>query len=166
MQARLLKSVRGAIKLDASQIFNSILTDKGLQRFILDLNRSQLFVGEDSLGVKLEKIGGGYSFTTEFLNEGLTFTYNPKSKGVEGGTKSKIAGQSPFLLQTGDYYASYTLILGPDFVRIDSDPQKADNNLEDAYGDNLEGLQDKNLNKIITIIREGFIAATRLQVSA
>ncbi len=168
-QEKLFKSVRAAINLDENAMFNAVLTDKGLQKWILDLNRSQLFRGEDSLGVRLEKIGGGYSFTTEFLNEGRTFTFSPKSSGFEsldGGTKTKKQGGNPFLLDTGEYYSSYTLKVGDGFFIIDSDPVKDDNNLEESYGNNLEGLQDENLNKLIDVIRTKFIQEVREKIAA
>jgi hypothetical protein len=158
MQKKLLKSARRAIALDEKKMFNTVLADKGFQGFILFLNKSQLFDGEDSLGVKLSKIGGGYSLTTEFLSGGKTFTFAGKSK-------TKKAGESPFLLDDGDYYNSYNLKLGDGFFVIDSNPQKEDNNLEDSYGDNLEGLQDKNLQKIINVIRKKFIEEVRKQIS-
>jgi len=154
MQDRLLRSVRAAISLDASKMFNAILADKGLQKFILDMNKSQLFDGEDSIGVKLEKIGGGYSFTTEFLNVGRSFSFG-------GKTVNKKAGGSPILLDTGEYYDSYQLTLGPDLFVISSDPKKEDTNLEDDYGSNLEGLQEKNKNILREIVRNKLIEAIR-----
>ena len=158
-QERLIKSVRAAIRLDENQMFDMVLADKGLQEWILNLNKSQLFGGEDSLGVKLSETGGGYSFVTEILNRGKTFTYNGKGQ-------DKLEGNSPFLFDTGTYYDSYSLLLGPGFFVINSDPQKEDNNLEDRYGDNLEGLQDKNLQLLIDVIRKKFIQETRVLLAA
>jgi hypothetical protein len=158
-QERLIKSVRAAITLDEDAMFNAVLTDKGLQEWILNLNKSQLFRGEDSLGVKLEQTGGGYSIVTEILNRGRTFTYN-------GQGQMKLEGNSPFLLDSGDYYNSYNLKLGDGFFVIDSDPQKKDNNLEDKYGNNLEGLQDENLQMLIDVIRKKFIQEVRLKLTA
>jgi len=169
MQDKLFNSVRAVNSLDETAIFNAVLTDKGLQKWILDLNRSQLFKGENSIGVSLRKIGGGYSFTTEFLNEGRVFTFNPKAGEygkVEGGSKKKIAGQAPFLFDTFDYYVSYTIKLGNGFFRIDSDPIKDGENLEDRFGDELEGLQDQNLQKLIDVIRKKFIQETRTALAA
>jgi len=158
-QGKLFKSVRAAISFDENLMFNSVLTDKGLQEWILNLNKEQLFAGENSLGVKLERIGGGYSLTTEVLNVGKSFSFGGKSK-------TKKQGGSPFLLDSGDYYDSYNLKLGNGFFVIDSDPQKEENNLEDKYGIFLEGLQDKNLQKLIDVIRGQFIKEVRLQLVA
>lgn len=158
-QERLIKSVRAAITLDEDAMFNAVLTDKGLQEWILNLNKSQLFRGEDSLGVKLEQTVGGYSIVTEILNRGRTFTYN-------GQGQMKLEGKSPFLLDTGAYYNSYKLILGNGYFEIDSEPQKEDNNLEDKYGNNLEGLQDENLQLLIDVIRKKFIQEVRLKLAA
>lgn len=159
MQSKLFKSARNAITLDEDQMFNSVLADKGLQDFILFMNKSQLFDGENSLGVSLKKIGGGYSFTTEFLSQGRTFSF-------AGESKTKKEGDSPFLLDKRDYYNSYNLKLGDGFFVIDSDPQKEDTNLEDDFGKNLEGLQDENLQKLIDVIRKEFIKEVRIQLAA
>ena len=158
MQNRLFKSVRAAISLSEANIFNAVLADKSFQEWILNLNKSQLFDGEDSLGVKLSDIGGGYSFNTEFLSGGRSFTF-------DGNSKSKKAGQSPFLLDTGEYYSSFRLELGNDFFKINSNPQKEDTNLEEEWGGNLAGLQDENLQKIIDVIRKKFIQETRSKIS-
>ena len=74
--------MRAAISLDETAMFNAVLSDHGFQKWILDLNRSQLFSGEDSEGKELGDIGGGYSPTTEFLNEGIRFSFNPKDSGI------------------------------------------------------------------------------------
>lgn len=160
--------MRAAISLDETAMFNAVLSDHGFQKWILDLNRSQLFSGEDSEGKELGDIGGGYSPTTEFLNEGIRFSFNPKDSGfgtVEGGSKSKEQGGSPFLLDSGDYYDSYTLSVGNGLFEINSDPIKDGENLEDSYGDNLEGLQDINLQKVINVIRESFIKEVRTLIT-
>jgi len=168
-QEKLFKSVRAAISLDENAMFNAVLSDNGFRKWILDLNRSQLFQGEDSTGKSLGDIGGGYSFATEFLSNGVRFTFNPAPTEfgkVEGGTKSKSEGQSPFLLDSGDYYDSYTLTIGNGFFQINSNPIKDGTNLEDSWGSNLEGLQDKNLQKIIDAIREIFIKEVRTKIAA
>ena len=111
MQDKLFKSARTAIRLDANRMFNTVLADKGLQDWILKLNKSQLFDGEDSLGVSLKQIGGGYSLRTVIESQGKSFTFNGKSK-------TKVQGQAPFLLDDGDYYDSYNLKLGNGFFKI------------------------------------------------
>ena len=168
-QGKLFKSVRAAISLDETAMFNVVLTDNGFRKWILDLNRSQLFQGEDSEGKSLGDIGGGYSFTTEFLNEGVRFTFKPSDSefgDVEGGSKGKVQGQDPFLLDTGDYYSSYTLKVGNGLFKIESDPFKDGENLEDSFGNNLEGLQDKNLQKVINAIRKTFSKEVRSLITA
>lgn len=149
MQEKLLKSVRAAQTLDADRMFNAILTDKGLQDFILNMNKEQLFAGENSLGVSLESIGGGYS----------AFTIEVKKK--KGQPTDRVT-----LKDTGEYYDSYTLDLGSGFFTINSDPIKGDTNLETEWGDNLEGLQDENLQKLIEIIKVKFEQETRRVLAA
>jgi hypothetical protein len=159
VQSKLFKSLRAAQTLNDNDMFNAVLKDKGFQDFILDLNKSQLFDGEDSLGVSLKNIGGGYSFTTELLSSGKSFSFMGKSK-------TKKQGDSPFLLDSGDYYKSYNLKLGNGFFKIDSNPQKEFSNLEESYGDNLEGLQEKNVQKLIDVIRKKFIQEVRQKITA
>ena len=143
-QEKLFRSVRSAQALDVDRMFDAILTDKGLQDFILKLNKDQLFAGEDSLGISLESIGGSYSaFTIE-------------AKKNKGQPTNRVT-----LKDTGKYYDSYTLDLGKGFFAIDSDPIRGDTNLEEEWGDNLEGLQDENLQKIIEIIRVKLQQETR-----
>lgn len=158
-QERLFNSVRAAISMDENAMFTAVLSDKGLQEWILNLNRSQLFKGEDSLGVQLKDIGGGYSFTTEFLSSGKSFSFL-------GASKTKLQGESPFLLDTGEYYDSYELILGNGFFTIDSNPIKENTNLDKEWGGNLEGLQQENLNLLIDVIRKKFIQEVRLKLAA
>jgi hypothetical protein len=159
VQSKLFKSLRAAQTLNADGMFNAVLKDKGFQDFILDLNKSQLFDGEDSLGVSLKNIGGGYSASTEVSNASKSFTFM-------GRSKKKKQGDSPFLLDSGDYYKSYNLKLGNGFFKIDSNPQKEFSNLEESYGDNLEGLQEKNVQKLIDVIRKKFIQEVRQKITA
>lgn len=159
MQDKLFKSLRNAQELDENRMFNAILSDNGLQEWILNLNKNQLFNGENSIGVSLDKIGGGYSLTTEVLNEGEFFDF-------QGEARQKFAGQAPFLLDSGDYYDSYTMKLGNGFFVIDSNPIKENNNLEAKYGRDLEGLNDENLQKLIDVIRKKFIQETRIKLAA
>ena len=83
-----------------------------------------------------------------------------------GKSKTKKQGESPFLLDSGDYYKSYNLKLGNGFFKIDSNPQKEFSNLEESYGDNLEGLQEKNVQKLIDVIRKKFIQEVRQKITA
>jgi len=159
MQEKLFKSLRNAQELDASRMFNAVLSDNGFQQWILNLNKSQLFNGENSIGVSLDKIGGGYSLTTEVLNEGEYFDF-------QGEARQKVAGQAPFLLDSGEYYNSYTLKLGNGLFVIDSNPIKGNDNLEAKYGNQLEGLNDENLQKLIDVIREKFIQETKIKLAA
>jgi hypothetical protein len=158
-QEKLFKSVRAAMSMDANEMFNAALSNKDFQEWILNLNRMQLFNGEDSLGVQLRETGGGYSFVTEILNRGRTFTF-------EGQSNTKLTEESPFLYDTGEYYRSFNLKLGDGFFVIDSDPIKDGDNLENKYGNNLEGLQDENVQKIIDVIRNKFIKETRILLRA
>lgn len=148
MQEKLFKSLRAAQTLDADQMFNVFLSDKGLQDFIIGLNLDQLDSGENSLGVSLESIGGEYTSATIAI------------KSAKGQPTDRVT-----LRDTGEYYESYTLDLGNGFFDINSNPIRGGENLEDRYGDKLEGLQDENLQKLIEIIRVEFKQETRRLLS-
>ena len=124
---------------------------KELKEFILDLNRSdQLFEKrEDSRGVNLGSIAGGYSDYTELINQGKSFTY----KGV---TNVKKSGEDPFLFDTGDFYKSFFISYNSGLLTIDANPFKDDTNLFNEYGVDILGLQEENIDKVIDAINFRF----------
>ena len=119
--------------LDIARYLVNNSTEKLLQEAInevsediIELNTSQLEEFQNAKGEFLADIGGEYSEETQFL------------KG--------LGAREVNLLDTRDYYDSYTVIgLSNGNIFIDSDPIKGGDNLEDRWGDDLEGLQDKNL---------------------
>ena len=126
--------------LDINVLINTILSRPEFKKLIIQLNTkgqptSQLFeLNVDSTGVQLSSIGGDYSpFTLE--------------KAREEGRPKKGASNIN-LYDTGEYYDSFKVdfpSLAADYFLILSNPQKDETNLEDDWGQNLEGLTEKNL---------------------
>ena len=125
--------------LDVGKLLLKIYKQKKTQDFIIGLNtREQLFINsEDSEGRKLGDIGGGYSPVTEELSEGISFQY-------QGESNVKLAGESPFLFDTGDFYKSWTVTPNADGFSMDADPMKDGTNLFDQWGINILGLTDES----------------------
>lgn len=129
--------------LDVGRLLFNIYKQKKTQAFIIGLNtREQLFIDrEDSRGRKLAEIGGGYSPVTEELSEGISFNY-------QGESNIKLAGDSPFLYDEGDFYESWTVKPIQGGYEMDADPIKDGTNLFDEWGIDLLGLTDENEDKL------------------
>jgi len=127
-------------------IFRRVMSDKELQKYILDLIRiEQLFEkGEDSDG----DVIGLYSEWTELLNP------------------EKMAG-TPFTLKdTGAFYESFLIYIYDNYFEIEADPIKKDANGEETnlffeYGENIIGLNEQNLEKTRDEIRQKYRAELR-----
>ena len=136
-----------ALKLSKTNVTATlvkILNQKSTQKFITDLNtKVQLFeYGEDSRGVQLASIGGSYAPSTIEI------------KRRKGQPSNRVT-----LKDTGDFYKSFEVVVKPNAsFLIDSDPMKEGQNLEDRYGDNIEGLQPENIVKVMDYLRTKFYA--------
>lgn len=138
----------GVISLNANLIIQQIILNNKFQEYILDLNRKeQLFEGIDSLGVELD----GYSDATETVleaNRSNLFNYKGKSK-------KKLSGEPIFLFDTGEFYESFTLQVDREALIFDADPLKDDGtNLFDEFGDDILGLTEENIQKLVFLLGE------------
>lgn len=148
----LKRMLNNVIALDENALINEILSDKKFQEFILDLNKGQLELGINSLGVQLSKIGGEYSELTLQI-------------AAEEGRPKKSAKQVD-LHDTGDYYDSFKVSLSNVSLTIDSDPIKDGKSLEKRWGKDLEGLTDENLQIVIDAIRKKIVPIVRERIAA
>lgn len=98
--------------------------------------------GIDSDGDEL----GTYSFMTEILS---------------GGRKK--FGDHYTLNDTGAFYRGMFVVVLKDAIVIDSDEAVKEDgtNLFYKYGNNIVGLTDENMEKLITILREKYIETAR-----
>ncbi len=133
--------------LDADELLLSIYRNKKTQAFIIGLNtREQLFIDrEDSRGIKLKDIGGGYSPVTEELSEGIQFTY-------QGEVNVKLAGESPFLYDTGDFFKSFKITPIKGGFLIDANTQKDDTDLIQEWGPDILGLTNESTEQLVTFL--------------
>ena len=134
-----------AIKLANINVVNvlvKILKQKSTQKYITDLNtKVQLFdQGEDSRGIQLSAVGGSYSPTTIRI------------KARKNQPSNRVT-----LKDTGDFYKSFEVLVKPnaDFS-IDSDPIKEGVSLFKRWGDDVEGLQDENIELVMTYLEDKF----------
>lgn len=128
-------------RLKMATAMRSILKDRDLQDFIVELNtEGQLFEGIDSTGESLQEIGGEYRERTK------------SRKRRKGQPTERVT-----LLDTGDFYASFMVDAGQDGFEIVADTLKEDEDLQDRWGRELLGLTDYNENllavKIIPLLR-------------
>jgi len=143
----LIQMLERVKRLDANKVIYSILNNRELQEWILDLNRKdQLFEKSiNSLGVSLAEIGGGYAPMTEMLAGGLSYEY-------KGSVKFKFTGGAPFLYESGDFYASFVFRLQKDGFEIDANPVKEDTNLFVEWGQDILGLTSESMEKLVNLL--------------
>jgi hypothetical protein len=144
MLDRVINRLKRMSKVDATPIIQSILQDAELQKHIIYLNTiDQLFEkGEDSLGRKLEDVGGSYS------------PYTIMKKLEKGQPFDRVT-----LKDTGEYYDSYRIVApsGADYIMIITNPIKEGKNIEQEWGGYIVGLNQENKQWLIDEVRERFI---------
>ena len=123
---------RNLAKLEGQEgkIFKTVLDNKFIKELITHLNTNdQLFKDRiDSLGARL----GIYSHATEVISKGR-----------------KKQGEFINLHDTGEFYDSWKVIVTENLISIDANPFKDDTNLFDAFGFDILGLTDENLQVLI-----------------
>jgi len=127
--------INRTLELDINQILGSIFSaEEGVIELIIDLNtQGQLFdKGIDSEGTLLSDIGGGYSDATIAM------------KRTEGQPFNRIT-----LLDTGEFYDSFTVSYVGDGFIIQADTIKENEDLQTRWGDNITGLTDESRVKLV-----------------
>ena len=135
-------------ELDEGVILNKLIANAEVRKFILNLNTNdQLFnKGIDSQNRSL----GIYT----------PFTVNDKQqRGVPVPSDFHIT-----LFDTGQFYSTFVIIPGKDFFEIDANPIREDTNLFEQYGEEIVGLNDENLQKVIDLFRETISLRVREQL--
>jgi hypothetical protein len=145
--------------LTPDSILREILNDDRMKEFVIELNTegqstSQLFEqGVNSEGRSLKDVGGN-----RFTDSGYSpFTIEEKKK--RGQRVDHIT-----LKDTGDFYGSFVVKGGVDFIEITADGQKADTTLFEEWGVDIVGLTEENLNILTNAIAEKIqeVVETRL----
>ena len=132
MKADVIEIAEYLINNSAEGLISDALKIPSVEDQIVRLNLSQLAKFQDSEGVMLADIGGEYSEQTQ---------------------KKKGAGPRDVNLRdTGEYWSTFRETPVSGGYEIDSNPLKGDENLLDKYGEDVEGLQKKNIDKADGII--------------
>ena len=132
--ATLLEQIKNLEKLDEKTVLNSIFDAiKKAQKLFLEANKNQLLKGENSEG----QIVGEYSpYTEVFADRDGIFT--PKTPG------------SPYNFNwTGEFLKGFFLNVDNDGVTIGSSGVGTGGKKDFLTNENLFGLTDENLSKII-----------------
>ena len=136
-------------KLQTDMIWLKIVDTPQVKNFIIDLNtEEQLYLqGIDSTGRSLADIGGPYSPVTVEI------------KRAKGGKASRV--ENITLYDTGEYYDSHEVEVDRNSFEINSDPQKDETNLFDEWGEDIVGLTEESLQKVISFLLEKYVTYTR-----
>jgi hypothetical protein len=142
-------------KVNQEVAWFQIVDSKDVKRFIIDLNtNSQLFdQGINSEGVPLKAISGSDSTPSGY--KPLTIQIKSRNSG-KGGKTSNIT-----LYDTGDYYESHKVTVDSKGFIITANPQKTDSNLFDRWGEEIVGLTDESLQRLINLLTERYKEYTR-----
>jgi hypothetical protein len=155
MLVRLRNKVKKIIRIldKQEELIQEIFKSTELQEMIIDLNtRDQLFEkGEDSLGRKLEDIGGGYA------------PYTISVKIEKGQPTDRVT-----LKDTGVFYDSFKVVVpsGADYIIIEANPYKEGVNINDEWGGHVIGLKSENLSKIKDYVHEKLLNIVRQKILA
>mgnify|MGYP005993372879 CR=1 FL=1 len=136
----LLKRVEQVQKNIDNYLLDQVEENKG---FILDLNRAQLMIGEDS---KKKKIEPAYT------------AYTKRLKRFKGQPTNRVT-----LKDTGVYHKSFYLDVRDDHFIIDTNDELADK-LEIKYGDDLLGLSTDNIGVMTAKIKDPFLTTIKEEI--
>lgn len=117
---------------------------KEFEAEIIDLNTAQLYEGRESTGAP------------------ITPAYRPLTvtiKRAKGQPTDRVT-----LKDTGDYYASFKVRFGPEYLAIYATDGKAEK-LERKYGEDVYGLDENSLQEVIDLIREPLIETFKKTVA-
>lgn len=137
------------LKIDPVKIVFNILSDGAIIKQIEEWNRQQLLEGKNSLDVKLSDIGGEYS---EY-----TLSLHPEKK------KDRVN-----LYDSGDFHKSIKVKVDNSLL-FTADPIKTNDNgsttnLFEDWGEDIIGLNDENIQKLINQIKDILILEILRQV--
>lgn len=155
MFGRLTDLLNNVTKLDEQKIFLEIVSQQGVQAFILSLNLTdQLFV--DGVNSDGESLGEYTSYTAD-NKAGEPYTvekYTIDDLGfvqVENISKSVSEGDSYTLLDKGELYGNYKVVIDGGGFTLSANTNKKDGdktvNLESVYG-KIVGLNEKSKSEL------------------
>ena len=138
---------KNAKSLNSNDVVSALLkSDKEISEYIIYLNtEEQLFdEGINSLGISLESIGGEYSDNTKAI------------KSEKGQPIDRVT-----LKDTSDFYNSFGVEVSSKEFEIVADTVKGNKDLRDRWSDEIIGLTDESMVKLILFI----LPLVRMEVS-
>ena len=139
-----LLSIKNAIRrANPMRALKEVLKSKDVKQFAISMNtHEQLFdLGEDSRGVQLSDIGGGYSTNT------IEGTSNYKGKIELGLPYDRVT-----LFDTGDFYNSWNVKFELPYIIFTADDKKEGVELNEEWGGYILGLNEENKKRLETLI--------------
>lgn len=154
----LLQMCERMMKLNEQVLLNQVLASPELQRWIIEMNQKQLFEqGINRLGIKLEDADkGGYTVS------GFYKGYSPRTKEIK--RKKGQPYDRVTLKDTGEFYASFRIELRPGELEIVANPMKDGESLFTRWGEEVLGLTEENMQKLIEFIREKIVQEIAKQI--
>lgn len=150
----LSESLNKWLNIDPIEIINEILSRRSMLQWIEERNKEQLFEkNQDSLGKQLVYKG---------IYKGYSVLYYNKLNGVKKNGVPFNIGDPYTIANTGDFYKSIIAQSNLDLVEINADPIKIDEfgnktNLFEAFGKDILGLNDENLQELIEMVKDELI---------
>ena len=138
---KLRRLVDNIKRVDPDELIIEAMTTEESKKLIIEMNTiGQLFqLGEDARGIRLDSIGGGYTAFTEQIKQS-------SNQPIDRVT----------LNDTGEFYRSWKVSKEGKTIVIVADPIKDQDNLFDRWGEDVVGLQDNNLIKLIDAVFQDF----------
>lgn len=150
---RVISKLNNIARIEVGPIIQSIFQEGNIQDEIIRLNTiDQLFEkGENSLGIRLETIGGEYKSYTVFR------------KQIKGQPVDRVT-----LKDTGEFYESFEVIAntGDTYITIKTNPFKDGENILDRWGVEVVGLNKENTIWLINEIRTKMVAKIKAYILA
>ena len=140
--ADILQVAEKLARTNVTQTLVKILNKPKTKKFITDLNtKVQLFdYGENNEGVQLSAIGGTYAPSTIRI------------KARKGQPSNRVT-----LKDTGDFYKTFDVqVKNNANFTITANTMKSGQDLEDRWGDDIVGLQDENVIKVMQYLETEF----------
>lgn len=141
----LINLIERSVKLDSSQLWEKVFNEDAIQNYIIVelIQEEQLYTkGVDEDGKPLKNKDNGRTSYSRYTEE------------ITLGRKKE--GEHYTLLDSGDFYKSMIIKVGKNYIEIDADPIKDNDNLFDKFGDGIIGLTDENKTKLAQKIAEKF----------
>lgn len=129
--------VRALQSMNDQDAWYSAVSEAVLEEVARLIRDEQLAIGEDGLGRQL----GEYAPLSVIIRQEL-------------GLQTKFID----LNLTGEFYDSITAKLGRDFIEVDGDAEKPDQNLFETFGEDIVGLSIENMPFIVDMVRDGYLA--------